>query len=113
MKPGTIWLPADTELPVRAKRTIASAKRMLVVFWGIHGIAHYDWLPNDSTLNSPFFCEEVLSASSTRSENAAKLQKIRKPLIFDSDGQCKDSQVKGNPREIGCFPIQTHAAATV
>jgi hypothetical protein len=41
MKPGTIWLPADAELPVRVKRTIASSKRMLIVFWGIHGIAHY------------------------------------------------------------------------
>jgi hypothetical protein len=38
---GTIWLPADAELPVRVKRTIASEKRMLVVFWGIHEIADY------------------------------------------------------------------------
>jgi hypothetical protein len=41
MKPGIIWLPADAELPIRVKRTIASENRMLVVFWGIHGIAHY------------------------------------------------------------------------
>jgi hypothetical protein len=61
MKPGTIWLQADAELPVRVKRTIASEKRMLIVFWGIHGIAHYCWLPKDSTLDSLFFCEEVLS----------------------------------------------------
>jgi hypothetical protein len=52
--------------------TIASEKRMLVIFWGIHGIAHYCWLPKDSTLNSPFFCEEVLNVQSIRSENAAK-----------------------------------------
>jgi hypothetical protein len=61
MKPGTIWLPAHAELPVHVKRTIASEKRMLIIFWGIHGIEHYCWLPKDSTLNSPFSCEEVLS----------------------------------------------------
>jgi hypothetical protein len=43
------------------QRTIASERRMLMVFWGIHGIAHYCWLPKDKTLDSPFFCEEVLS----------------------------------------------------
>jgi hypothetical protein len=32
MKPGTIWLPAGAELPVHVKRTIASQKRMLIVF---------------------------------------------------------------------------------
>jgi hypothetical protein len=32
---------------------------------------------------------------------------------FDSYGRGKSSHGKGNPREMGCFPIQTHAAATV
>jgi hypothetical protein len=41
MKPGTIWLPADAELPVCVKRTIAGEKRMPIILWGIHGIAHY------------------------------------------------------------------------
>jgi hypothetical protein len=49
MKPGTIWLPADAELPDRVKRTIASEKHMLIVLWGIHGIGHRFWLPKDST----------------------------------------------------------------
>jgi hypothetical protein len=61
MKPGTIWLPPGAELPVHVKRTIASEKHMLIVFWGIHGTAHYCWLPKDSILDSPFFCEELLS----------------------------------------------------
>jgi hypothetical protein len=34
---------------------------MLIVFWGIHGIAHYCWLPKENTVDSSFFCEEVLS----------------------------------------------------
>jgi hypothetical protein len=34
-------------------------------------------------------------------------------LDSDSYGQCKGSHGKGNPREIVCFPIQTHAAAIV
>jgi histone-lysine N-methyltransferase SETMAR len=55
---------------------------MLIVFWGIHGITHYYEIPKESTVDSPFFCEEALSASSARSENAAKFRKIRKPLTL-------------------------------
>jgi hypothetical protein len=36
------------------------AKHMLIVFWGIHGIPHYYWLPKDSTLDSSFFYGDVL-----------------------------------------------------
>jgi hypothetical protein len=86
---------------------------MLIVFWGIHGIAHYCCLPKDSTLDSPSFCEEVLSAEPTSSESAAKFRKNSQTFDFDSYGQSKGSHGKGIPREIGSFPIQTHAAATV
>jgi hypothetical protein len=41
IKPVTIWLPIDAELPVHAKKTIVRESRMLVIFWGIHGIVHY------------------------------------------------------------------------
>jgi hypothetical protein len=34
-------------------------------------------------------------------------------LDFDSSRQCKGSHSKGNPREIGRFPIQTHSTTTV
>jgi hypothetical protein len=86
---------------------------MLIIFWGIHGIAHYCWIPKYSTLDSSFFGKEMLSAQSTRSENAAKFQKNLQTLDVDSYGQYRDSHGKGNPREIGCFPIQTHAAAII
>jgi hypothetical protein len=112
MTPGTTWLPADEELPVRVKRIIASEKGRPIVFWGIHGMAYYCWLSKDDTLDPPFFCEEVLNTSPTRTENATELQKLAK-LDFDSYGQCKSSHGKGNPREIRSFPIQTHAAAIV
>jgi hypothetical protein len=76
-KPGTVWLPGDAELPVRVKRTIPSEKHMLIVLWRIHGIAHYCWLSKDSALNSPFFCEEMLSPLIQKiqpnSENIANL----------------------------------------
>jgi hypothetical protein len=62
MKPADIWLLADAELFVHVKRTITSEKRMLIIFWGIHGIAHHCRSPKDCTLDSPFFCEEVLNA---------------------------------------------------
>jgi hypothetical protein len=74
MKPETIWLPADAELPVRIKRTIASKQCMLIIFWRIHGIAHYCWLPKDSTLDWSFFCEEVLSPLAQKMQpNSKKL----------------------------------------
>jgi hypothetical protein len=61
MKPWTIRLLADAERPVRIKRTITSETRMPMVFWEIHGIAHYCWLPTDNKLDSSFFWEEALS----------------------------------------------------
>jgi hypothetical protein len=41
MKRGAIWLPAEAELLVRIKRTIASEKCMPIISWGIHAIARY------------------------------------------------------------------------
>jgi hypothetical protein len=80
MKSGIIWLPADAELPVCVKRTIASEKRMLTVFWGIHGIAHYCWLQKDNTLDLPFFCEEVFSPLAQKMQLNSR--KTRKPLTL-------------------------------
>jgi hypothetical protein len=110
MKSATIWLPADAEPPVRVKGTITSGKRMLTIFWGIQGIVHYCWLPKDSTLDSPFFYEEVLSHSLRKS---SQIPKNWQTLDFDSYGQYKGLPGKGNPKEIRCFPIQTHTTATV
>jgi hypothetical protein len=62
MKPSTIWLLADAEQPIRVKRTTAGEKRMLIVFWGIHGITDYCWLPKDNILDSTFFVKKMLSA---------------------------------------------------
>jgi hypothetical protein len=74
MKPRTLWLPAAAELSVRVKMTIASEKCILIVFWEIHWIAHYCHFSKDSTLNSPFFCEEVLSPLAQKMQpNSKKL----------------------------------------
>jgi hypothetical protein len=43
----------------------------------------------------------------------SQIPKNSQTLDFDSYGKCKGSHGKGNLREIGCFPIQTHAVATV
>jgi hypothetical protein len=112
MKLGAIWLPADAELElsVRVKRTIASEKRMLIVFWGIHGITHDCWLPKDRILDPSSFCEEVPSPLAQKAQPNSKNSHT---FDFDSYGQCKGSHGKGNPREIGCFSIQKHPAATV
>jgi hypothetical protein len=74
MRPATIWLPADAKLPVRVIRIIASEKLMLIVFWGIHEIAHYCRLSKDSILDSPFFYEEALSLLAQKMQpNSKKL----------------------------------------
>jgi hypothetical protein len=87
MKPGTIWLPADAELPVCVKRTIANEKRMLIIFWGIDGVAHYCWLPKDSTLDSPFFCEEVLSPLVHKIQpNSKQIRKLLTSIHMDNAG---------------------------
>jgi hypothetical protein len=110
MKPGTIRLPTDAELPIRVKRTITSEERMLIVFWGIHRITYCCWLPKDNILDLPFFCEKVLSPLAQKMQPNSKNSQT---LDLDSCEQCKGSHGKGNPREIGCFPIQSDAAATV
>jgi hypothetical protein len=111
MKLATISLSAGAKPPVRVKRTIANEKRMLTVFWGIHGIAHYCWLPKDNTFDFPFFYEEVLSRLAQKMQQNFKQN--RQTLGFDSHGRCKGSHDKGNSREIECFPIQMYATATV
>jgi hypothetical protein len=110
MKPGTVWLPADAELLVRVKKAVESEKLMPIVFCGIHGITHYCWLPKDSRLDLPFFVKKYLVQSFRK---CSQIPKNSQALDFDSYGQCKGSHSKGNPRAIGCFPIQTHTAATV
>jgi transposase len=76
----TIWVPTDAELPVRVKRTIASEKGMIVIFWGSHGIAYYCWVSKNSTLDSPFFCEEVIRPLAQKMQSNSK--KTCKPLIL-------------------------------
>jgi hypothetical protein len=83
---------------------------MLIVCWRIHGIVHYCWLPKNSTLDSPFFYEEVLGSLAQKMQPNSKSSQT---FDFDSHGQWKGSPGKGKPKEIECFPIQTHTAATV
>jgi hypothetical protein len=52
----------------------------MIVFWGIYGIAHCCWLPKDTTLDSPFFCEEVFRPLAQKMEPNSK--KPRKPLTL-------------------------------
>jgi hypothetical protein len=52
--------------------TIASEKRMLITFWGIHGVTHYCWLPKISTLDSSLFCEEALSPLAQKTQQNSK-----------------------------------------
>jgi hypothetical protein len=58
---------------------------MLNVFWGIRGIAHYCPLPNDSTLDSSFFCEEVLSPLAQKmQQNSHKTHKPSTLIHMDN-----------------------------
>jgi hypothetical protein len=112
MKTGTIWLPADTELPVRVKRTIASEKACLsfsgeftrsYTIVGSQKILH--WIHHSFVKK----CQVLRPLAQKTQPNSKNSQ----TFDFDSYAQCKGSHGKGNPREIGCFPIQTHPVATV
>jgi hypothetical protein len=83
---------------------------MLIVFWGIHGIANYCWFLKDDTLDSSFSSEEVLSPLA---QKYSQIPKNSQTLDFDSYGQCNGSHGTSSTREIGCFSIQIHPAATV
>jgi hypothetical protein len=80
VKPGTIWLPANAEPSVRVKRTIASEKCILIIFWGIHWVHTLLLAPKRE--HSRFAILLRRSAQSARSENAAKFQKAHKLLTL-------------------------------
>jgi hypothetical protein len=82
---------------------------MLIVFWGIHEIAHYCWLLKDSTLDLSLFVKKCFIHSLRK---RSQIPQNSQTLDFDSYKQCKGSRGKGDRSEIRCFPIQMHAAAT-
>jgi hypothetical protein len=111
MKSGTVWLPADAELPVRVKRTIANEKGLLIIFWRIHGIEYYCWFPKDRTLDSPFFCEEVLSLLAQRMQPNSK--ETREPLTLLHMDNARVHTARETQEKMYVFPIRMDAAATV
>jgi transposase len=54
---------------------------MPIVFWEIHRIARYWWLPKDSTLGSPLFHEEVLRPLAQKMRPNSKKARKRLTLI--------------------------------
>jgi hypothetical protein len=101
MKPRIIWLPADAELLVRVKKTIANEKRMLMIFWEIHGITHYCWFPKESTLDSPFFREEVLTPLAQKRQQNSK--KTRKPLIHMDNARLHTARATQEKLDVSRF----------
>jgi hypothetical protein len=81
MKPSIVWLSAEAELPVRVKRTIASEKCMPMVFLGIQGITYDCWLPEDSILDSIFFCEGVFDPAAQKFQPNPMKNRNPFPLI--------------------------------
>jgi hypothetical protein len=73
---ASVW--RRTTIP--CQKTIASETRMLIAFWGIHRIAQCHWLPKDNTLDSPFFCEEVLCPLAQKMQPDSK--KLANPWLW-------------------------------
>jgi hypothetical protein len=111
MKPGAVWLLADAEQPVCVKRTIASEKRMLIVFWGIYGIAQYYWLPKDSILDSPSFCEDVLSFLTQKMHLNSKKPKPLTSIHPDNARvhTARETQEKLDVSRFKCTPQPPHS----
>jgi hypothetical protein len=79
MKPETIWLPVEAELPVRAKGQL-QAKAHADRFLGNSGNRTLFLAPRKSYIRFAILLRR--STESTRSENADKFQKTCKPLTL-------------------------------
>jgi histone-lysine N-methyltransferase SETMAR len=96
VKPGAIWLPADAELPVRVKRTIASEKVCWPFpgeFTGSHTIAG-----SHTTLNPPFLCEEVPSLLAQKMQPNSR--KICKPLTLTHMDNARVHTVRATQKKL-------------
>jgi hypothetical protein len=57
-----MWIPNGGEVPTRPRRTIASSKRMLAVFWSPLGFSHVEILSKGILFDSQSFYSNILSA---------------------------------------------------
>jgi histone-lysine N-methyltransferase SETMAR len=55
-----MWTPEGATLPTRVRRTVASAKRMLTVFWSPLGFPVIKALPKGMRFNAEYFCSVIL-----------------------------------------------------
>jgi histone-lysine N-methyltransferase SETMAR len=84
-EPSSIWLSLDEELPARPRPTIGTDKQMLVVFWGIKGIMHVNWLPRNARINAPDLRDELLTQISQKlQEHASGGRKLWTLVHMDS-----------------------------
>jgi histone-lysine N-methyltransferase SETMAR len=56
-----MWVPEGAQAPTRPRRTIASAKRMLTVFWSPLGFPLVEILPKGEPFNAGYFCLKILA----------------------------------------------------
>jgi hypothetical protein len=57
-----MWIPGGEEVLARPRRTIASPKRMLTVFWSPLGFSLVEIMPKGILFGFQYFCSNILSA---------------------------------------------------
>jgi histone-lysine N-methyltransferase SETMAR len=80
-----MWLPEGAHAPTRPRRTIASPKRMLTVFWSPLGFSLVEILPKGERFNAEYFCLQILAGIvDRRPVETAEDMKRKMVLHFDN-----------------------------
>jgi len=51
------WKSADSPRPKKARKVRSKVKVMLIVFFGMEGIVHYEYVPQGQTVNQQFYLQ--------------------------------------------------------
>jgi hypothetical protein len=80
-----LWILDGEEVLTRPRRTIASPKRMLTVFWSPLGFSLVEILPKGIHCDSQYFCSNILSAIvQTRPSETPEDRRRRTVVHFDN-----------------------------
>jgi histone-lysine N-methyltransferase SETMAR len=79
-----IWLPEGIPIPTRPKKTIASPKRMLTVFWSPLGFPVIQCLPKGFRFTGEYFCSNILREIQEKRPND-RAEDGRRKLVLHFD----------------------------
>ena len=51
------WKSADSQRPKKARQVLSKVKDLLIVFFDMEGIVHYEYVPQDQTVNQQLYLQ--------------------------------------------------------